>query len=362
MTHSCSDYVQQYADNNLEHALLQQTAKDPAALFLINQAANCDHVQTLLSRESTLLSKYVHATVSTYATFHKCHDRFRERKADYKAFILERINTGSFSEDVHYSRLPGASLRTGNNIMLTSVGKDVALSQGVFGRDALSTAYATLTSPELYDLCFTLIECYKKHLLEWGAARATNKRAFNDLKNAVLTTIPHDPLSHGEAEEAKKAAQAKTMRYDKTMYTSFFHPEPDTKRGGMTGQLVLVKNLAAADAPPDEWKKAMKEAKKNTLSKQLSRLGQARQELMRAEMDDMHSDNPHSDMSHIANVVTTRAIDEQRNLSRDIGGNLFPPDVQRRKNFNHAAGLPPPDALLRALTAPLTLPAPNAAA
>lgn len=151
------------------------------------------------------------------------------------------------------------------------------------------------------------------------------------------------------------------MRTHPILYGSYIHPETDTTRGGMTGQLVLAKGLAAADAPADEWKQAMKKASKKTISAQLSRIGQARQELDRAEMEDLRNDYPDVDISEIAAAVAARATETQRNLSKDLHGNLLPPDVQRRKNFNHGAGLPPPSALISA-PPPLALPAPNAAA
>jgi len=159
------------------------------------------------------------------------------------------------------------------------------------------------------------------------------------------------------------------MRFDRKFYTSYFSPNADTTRGGMTGQLVLVKGLATMDAPKTVWDAAMRQAvTKGTCSEQLSGLGQARQALMRAEMEDLIYDNPGVDLSEIASRVTDQAISDRRNLSKDLGGNLLPPDVQRRKNFNHAANLPPPATLMiappAAPAAPvlLALPAPNAVA
>lgn len=355
---SPSAFVLQYTDHATatpERAALIQAASDPSTRFLMDYS-EMKNGKILTNREDASFATYCNAANDCQTQWQKqapANPVAPVLNVDYKGFVLQKINDGTMlRRDVHFKLLHGGSLKNGRGIMLTAAGKDLLMTQGIQGWHEISAAFTTLTGP-LRSIFNAISERRKVYLEQWKEERADNQAIFRDMRKRLRETEDEDDAAD------KANAQAKAARTDKEFYRSYYTVpggQPlDTSRGGMTGQLVLFKELATADAPRHVWKQAMNAARtpQHTITEQMSVLGQKRQELMRAEFQDLVNDNPDADPKTIAKFVADQAISQRRHISHDFATNTpLPAVVQRRKNFNHAAHMPRNPAALLQLPAP----------
>lgn len=360
-----TDYAKNQSDDHpmavqLTDALAQSHPNADATKFLLKQATT-KHGRLLMDTTPTKLSEFCSAAIKMVRQYQPDIDDLPHDKNSYKTELLAIMSDGGMQENVHFTVPPGASKLTGRGVILTSLGKHVALTQGLgLAWQPLNVAYTTIANPN-NNFYRVLLQKYSQYVVTWKVERGESVRAFQDQKEAIVPMIDLADVA-GETPEdkmkkAQKIAQAHVMRHDKTLYKSFY--VPDDTPGGMTGQAARANGYLPKTVGLNGWDAGIKKMRKqSTIAAKLTKYKQYKLAASRADVEDFMARHPNISPARAAAIVTQRAMDLGTNLSYEFVDDQFqvlPPDVQRTALFGHASHLPP---VAQLLAPPDAVPAP----
>lgn len=218
-------------------------ANNPALLAQLHTPECRTLLDLAATRSGTILFDTSDASVSEFASAaFKAQEILAKRtdvlnpitKHDIKQDVLHHVNLPNILPGVHYHLRPGASLRTGKNVMLTHQFKDhylsVADNAGVGG---LSIAYQLTTNPNDATLR-NAMNSYVQYKADYGQRRTLKRNAHRQLVDACRDAAPASVAT-------QKARSLYPQIYSAGILDGSDGLLRDDTPGGMTGQLLEYK-------------------------------------------------------------------------------------------------------------------------